>query len=112
MRRAQRGGVNLRRDRSRSDRSLQGPPLSQPRPKPRPRRYWRLGRLHVQRAVIAVPREKASPYMPEHANVIEELLERHGPGEPTVRLSLSDDVFRRSSTWAGLKLGIPLPVEG
>jgi hypothetical protein len=28
-----------------------------------------------------------------------------------VRLSLTDDVFRRSSTWARLQLGIPLPVE-
>ena len=30
------------------------------------------------RAVIAVLREKALPYMLEHANVIEEQLERHG----------------------------------
>jgi hypothetical protein len=31
------------------------------------------------RAVIAVLREKGLPYMLEHANVIEELLERHAP---------------------------------
>jgi len=42
---------------------------------------------------------KALPYV----------LERHGPGEPTVRLSLTDDVFRRSYNWARLQLGIPLP---
>ncbi len=61
------------------------------------------------RAVIAALREKALPSMLEHANVIEEQLERHGPGEPTVRLSLTDDVFLRSSTWARWQLGIPLP---
>ena len=60
------------------------------------------------RAVIAVLREKGLPYMIDHANVIEEQLERHGPGEPTVRLSLIDDVFLRSSTWACWQLGIPL----
>jgi hypothetical protein len=47
----------------------------------------------------------------EHATVIEEHLERHGPGELMVRLSLTDDVFLRSYTWARLQLGIPLPVE-
>jgi hypothetical protein len=52
------------------------------------------------RAVIAVLREKALPYMMEHANVLEAQLERHGPDEPTVRLSLTDDVFLRSSNWA------------
>ena len=31
--------------------------------------------------------------------------------EPTVRLSLSDDVFLRSSNWAHVQLGIPLPAE-
>jgi hypothetical protein len=41
------------------------------------------------RAVIAVLREKGLPYMLEHANVIEEQLEQHGPGEPIVRLSLT-----------------------
>jgi hypothetical protein len=29
-----------------------------------------------------------------------------------VTLSLSDDVFLRSDTWARWQLGIPLPVEG
>jgi len=61
-------------------------------------------------AVIAVLREKGLPYMLEHANVIEEQLERHGPDESTVRLSLTDDVFLRSYNWARLQLGIPLPV--
>jgi hypothetical protein len=57
------------------------------------------------RAVIAVLREKAVPYMPEHANLIKEQLERHGPDEATVRLSLTDDVFLRSSSWARWQLG-------
>jgi hypothetical protein len=63
------------------------------------------------RAVIAVLREKALPSMLEHANVIEEQLEQHGPGEPTVWLSLTDDVFLRSCSWARVQLGIPLPVQ-
>jgi hypothetical protein len=46
----------------------------------------------------------------EHADSLEHQLERHGPGEPTVRLSLIDDVFLRSDTWARWQLGIPLPV--
>jgi hypothetical protein len=46
-----------------------------------------------------------------HANVIEEQLERHGPDEPSVRLSLTDDVVLRSSNWARWQLGIPLPVD-
>jgi hypothetical protein len=66
----------------------------------------------VWRAVIAVLREKALPYMLEHADVIEEQLERHGPDEPTVRLSLTDDVFLRSSNRARWQLGILLPSEG
>ncbi len=61
------------------------------------------------RAVIAVLREKGLPYMLEHADHIERLLEQHGSGEPTVRLSLTDDVFLRSSNWARVQLGIPLP---
>jgi hypothetical protein len=68
-----------------------------------PRETWR--------AVIAALREKALPSMLEHANVIEEQLEQHGPDEPTVRLSLSDDVFLRSYNWARVQPGIPLPVK-
>jgi hypothetical protein len=56
-----------------------------------------------------VLREEAVPSMLEHANVIEEQLERHGPDEPTVPLSLTDDVFLRSSTWARGRQGDPLP---
>jgi hypothetical protein len=48
------------------------------------------------RALITVLREKALPSMREHANVLEEQLERHGPDEPAVRLRLADDVFLRS----------------
>jgi hypothetical protein len=63
------------------------------------------------RAVIAVLRQKALPYMLEHANHIERLLEQHGPDQSTVSLSLTDDVFLRSYNWARWQLGIPLPVE-
>ena len=49
--------------------------------------------------------------MLEHADHIERHLEQHGPGEPTVRLSLTDDVVLRSSNGARVQLGIPLPVE-
>jgi hypothetical protein len=59
-----------------------------------------------------VLREKALPSMREHANVIEARLERHGPGEATVRLSLTDEVFLRSSTWARWQLEVPLPADG
>ena len=55
-------------------------------------------------------REKGLPCMLEHANAIEEQLERHGPDEPAVRLSLTDDVFLRSYNWARVQLGIPLPL--
>jgi hypothetical protein len=63
------------------------------------------------RGVIAVLREKVLPYMLEHADRLEQQLEWHGPDEPTVRLSLTDEVFLPSSTWARWQLGIPLPVE-
>jgi hypothetical protein len=49
--------------------------------------------------------------MPEHADYLERHLEQHGPDEPTVRLSLTDAVFLRSSDWARVQLGIPLPME-
>jgi hypothetical protein len=64
------------------------------------------------RAVIAVLREKALPYMLEHADYLEQQLERHGPDEATVTLSLTDDVYLRSSNWARWQLGISLPVQG
>jgi hypothetical protein len=64
------------------------------------------------RAIIATLREQALPYMLEHADQLEQQLERHGPDEPVVRLSLTDAIFLRSYTWARVQLGIPLPVEG
>ncbi len=63
------------------------------------------------RAVIAAVREKCLPYMLEHADYLERHLEQHGPGEAMVRLSLTDDLFLRSSNWARVQLGIPLPAE-
>ena len=61
------------------------------------------------RAVIAALREKALPSMLEHTDRLERQREQHGPDESTVRLSLTDDVFLRSSNWARWQLGIPLP---
>ena len=61
------------------------------------------------RAVIAVLRAKQLPSMREHADHIERLLERHGPDESVVTLSLTDAVYLRSSNGARLALGIPLP---
>ena len=60
-------------------------------------------------AVVAVLRTKELPFMREHADHIERLLERHGPDESMVTLSLSDEVFLRSYNRARLQLGIPLP---
>jgi hypothetical protein len=62
-------------------------------------------------AVIAVLREKALPYMLEHANELEQQLERHSPDQAMVTLHLTDDLFLRSYNWARWQLGIPLPVE-
>jgi hypothetical protein len=63
------------------------------------------------RAVIAVLRATGLLYQTEHADHIERRLEQHGPDEAAVTLSLTDDVFLRSSNWARWQLGIPLPVE-
>jgi hypothetical protein len=63
------------------------------------------------RAVIAVLRDSGLPYKREHADVLEQQLEQHGPAEATVTLHLTDDVFLRSYNWARVQLGIPLPVE-
>ena len=63
------------------------------------------------RAVITILRQKGLPYMLEHADYLERQLEQHGPEEPVVRLSLTDDVFLRSYNWARVQLGIPLPVD-
>jgi hypothetical protein len=63
------------------------------------------------RTVIAALREKALPYMLEHADYLEQQLEHHGPDEATVRLSLTDNIFLSSYNWARVQLGIPLPVE-
>ena len=63
------------------------------------------------RAVIDALRAKGLPSMLEHADHAERLLERHGPDEPTVRLSLTDDVFLRSYNWTRVQLRIPLPAE-
>jgi len=41
------------------------------------------------RAVIAVLREKGLPRMPEHATVIEEQLERHGPRPALLQIGQS-----------------------
>ena len=62
-------------------------------------------------AIIATLHEKALPYMLEHADYFERHLEQHGPGEPTVRLRLTDDVFLRWFNWERWLMGIPLPLD-
>jgi hypothetical protein len=59
-----------------------------------PRETWR--------AVLVVLRETGLPSM----------FEQQAPYEPTVRLSLTDADYLRSSNWARVQLGIPLPAEG
>jgi hypothetical protein len=61
------------------------------------------------RAIIDVLRAKPLPYMRDHADHIERLLERHGPDEPVVTLSLTDDVYLRPYNGARLEHGTPLP---
>jgi hypothetical protein len=63
------------------------------------------------RRVIATLRDSAIPSMLAHADLIEQRLETHGPGEATVTLTLNDDVYLRSYNWARWQLGIPLPPE-
>lgn len=46
------------------------------------------------------------------ADCLEQQLEKHPPDQATETLSLTDDVFLRSSNWARWQLGIPLPVDG
>ncbi len=60
------------------------------------------------RAIIAVLREKGLDYMLEHADHLEQLLEEHGPDEPVVTLSMTDNLYHRSYTWARVTLGMPL----
>ena len=48
------------------------------------------------RAVIAVLRASGLPYKREHADRIEQQLQQHPPGEATVTLNLTDDMFLRS----------------
>ena len=64
------------------------------------------------RAIIAVLREKALPYMLDHADALEQQLQQHPADPATVILHLTDDRFLPSSTWARWPLGIPLPLEG
>jgi len=63
------------------------------------------------RVVIAVLREKALPSMLEHADALEQQLERHPPDQLVVTRSLTDDLLLRSETWVRWRLGIPLPVN-
>lgn len=60
------------------------------------------------RAVIDVLRAKGLPYMLEHADHLERLVDQHPP-DAVVRLSFTDDVYLRSYNYARVELGIPLP---
>jgi hypothetical protein len=57
------------------------------------------------RAIIAVLREKGLPDMLEHADRIEQQLDQHPPDQPTVRLSLTDDLCLRSYNRTRWQLG-------
>ena len=48
--------------------------------------------------------------MLDHADRLEQRLDRHGP-DAMVSLSLTDDVYLRSYNWARVELGIPLPQD-
>ena len=61
------------------------------------------------RDIFAALYAKGLPYMREHADALEQQLERHAPDAPTVALALGEDVYLRSFTWARLELDIPLP---
>jgi hypothetical protein len=61
------------------------------------------------RAVSDMLRAKVLPSMLQQADHLEQLLDRYPPDQATVVLSLSDDLFLRSLTWARWQLGIPLP---
>ena len=63
------------------------------------------------RAVIAVLRERTLPSMLEHADALEQQLERHGPDESTARLSLTEYVCLRSYTGVRWQLGITLSTD-
>ena len=59
--------------------------------------------------VIAALHQKGLPRMLEHADYLEQQLAQHGSDEATVRPSLTDDVFLRSSNGARWQLAFPLP---
>ncbi len=61
------------------------------------------------RRIIETLRANRLDYMQVHANALEQQLDQYPPGQSTLSLSLTEDVFLRSFTWAPLELGIPLP---
>jgi hypothetical protein len=67
-----------------------------------PRETW-------QRIIEAL-RERTIPYMLEHADILEQRLIQAPADQPTVRMSMSDDLFSRRVWWAAWRLGIRLPV--
>ena len=56
-------------------------------------------------------REQTVPSMREHADSLEQQLERYGADEPMVSLGLTDDLFLHSFNGARWQLGIPVPVD-
>jgi hypothetical protein len=63
------------------------------------------------RTVITVLRASGLASKRDHADQLERKREQHGRDEATVTLSLTDDVYLRSSNWARWQLGVPLPVD-
>jgi hypothetical protein len=62
------------------------------------------------RAVIDALRAKGLPYMREHPDHLERLLDQYPP-DAMVTLSLTDNVFLRSYNWARVELGLPLAAD-
>jgi hypothetical protein len=50
--------------------------------------------------------------MREHVDCIEQQLEEHAANESLVSLSLPDDIYLRSFTWARVELGCPPSTDG
>jgi hypothetical protein len=60
--------------------------------------------------IIDTLRAKGLPYMNHHADVLEQHLDQAPADQPTVRMSMSDELYLRSVHWAAWSLGMRLPV--
>lgn len=63
------------------------------------------------RAIIDAWRAQGLPYMLEHDDILEQKLDLTPADQALVRMSLTDDVFLRSVSWACWQLGLLMPTE-